>query len=395
MSRKQSSLAVLFAFAFLFLFIPALEAPGTASNVAIESTLAPTMSLPPQAEATLPRAIWRVTPAPTPRDVFEAATRLVVLQGELTRRATEEGVSYRLVTMTFTPKPFVVTSTPTPGNPLTATIVQLMAEARAFTTGTPTPLPRGWVTATPKYTPTPRPTRTPKPLYVLLSDRETLHSVLRPTKTPTPTLERMPSSLVGKIAFRSYLLGGSIGQGRILLVDPDGSNLSYMPDIWAYKVSLEREQTSPDGRHIVYQKKTSRGLNLFLAPTGGGEHQQVTFVGSGKAFDMAWSPDSCSIAYSSNQEGDDDIFVVEIPGWSRSTPHTIKLTHDDGWESDKHPSFSPDGSGLVFHSNRTGRNQLWVVNADGSGLRQLVNVDSDCWNPVWIKDDPGSRMPTP
>jgi hypothetical protein len=395
MSRNPASLAVLFAFTVLFLFLIPLAVPGTASDAATGSTPSPTMTLTPQAETTLQRAIWRVTPAPTPRDVLEAATRLVVLQSELTRRATEEGVSYRLVTMTFTPKPFVVTSTPTPGNQQTATIVHLMAEARAFTTGTPTPLPEGWVTATPKFTPTPRPTFTPKPLYVLLSDRETLHSVLRPTNTPTPTLERMPSSLVGKIAFRSYLLGGSIGRGRILLVDPDGSNLSYMPDLWAYELSLSRERTSPDGRYIVYQEKISRGLDLFLAPTDGGEHQRITFVGRGKAFDMAWSPDSRFIAFSSNQEVDDDIFVVEIPGWSRSTPHTVKLIHDDGWQSDKHPSFSPDGSRIVFHSNRTGRNQIWVVNADGSDLRQVVEVDSDCWNPVWIKDDPVGRIAAP
>jgi hypothetical protein len=395
MSRNQASLAVLFVFTFLFLFLAPLALPGTASDVATGSTPSPTMTLTPQAEATLQRAIWRVTPAPTPRDVLEAATRLVALQGELTRRALEEGVSYRMVTMTFTPRPFVVTSTPTPGNQLTATVVQLMAEARAFTTGTPTPLPEGWVTATPRHTATPRPSPTPRPLYVLLTDLETLHSVLRPTNTPSPTPARMPSSLIGKIAFRSYLLGGSIGQGRILLVDPDGSNLSYMPDLWAYRLTLERERTSPNGRYIVYQEKTSRGLNLFLAPTDGGEHQQVTFVGKGKAFDMAWSPDSRFIAYSSNQEGDDDIFVVEIPGWSRSTPHTVKLTHDDGWQSDKHPSFSPDGSRIVFHSNRTGRNQIWVMNADGSDLRQLIELDSDCWNPVWIKDDPIARIAAP
>jgi TolB protein len=66
-------------------------------------------------------------------------------------------------------------------------------------------------------------------------------------------------------------------------------------------------------------------------------------------------------------------------------PRTVKLTKDSGWESDKHPSYSPDGRQIVFASNRTGKKQLWVMDSDGGNLRRLLDIDADCWDPVWIR----------
>jgi len=62
-----------------------------------------------------------------------------------------------------------------------------------------------------------------------------------------------------------------------------------------------------------------------------------------------------------------------------------RLTYNT-WEWDKHPSWSPDGAQVVFYSNRdTGRQQIWVMNADGSAQRNLTNDRFNNWDPVWIK----------
>ena len=96
-------------------------------------------------------------------------------------------------------------------------------------------------------------------------------------------------------------------------------------------------------------------------------------------------PDQRRIVFASNQEGDDDIFVVEIRGLDGPNPRVSKLTNGDTWESDKHPSYSPDGSQIVFYSNRTGRSQIWIMNADGSDPHVVFETDEDCWDPVWFK----------
>jgi TolB protein len=39
---------------------------------------------------------------------------------------------------------------------------------------------------------------------------------------------------------------------------------------------------------------------------------------------------------------------------------------------DRYPAWSPDGTKIVFESQRTGVNQVWIMNSDGSGQQQLT-----------------------
>ena len=48
-----------------------------------------------------------------------------------------------------------------------------------------------------------------------------------------------------------------------------------------------------------------------------------------------------------------------------------------------YPSWSPDGSHIVFSSDRGGNTDLYVIGADGRGLRQLTVHDSIDSHPTW------------
>ncbi len=54
---------------------------------------------------------------------------------------------------------------------------------------------------------------------------------------------------------------------------------------------------------------------------------------------------------------------------------------------DTYPSLSPDGSRIVFQSNRSGSNQIWIMNRDGSGAVPLTRVEgAGAETPVWSPD---------
>ena len=81
-------------------------------------------------------------------------------------------------------------------------------------------------------------------------------------------------------------------------------------------------------------------------------------------------------------EKNSEIFIAEADG-----THEINLSNNaafDGW-----PVFSPDGKQIAFASNRTGpalTGQIWLVNPDGSGLRQLSDNSWSHVQPAWSHD---------
>ncbi len=73
--------------------------------------------------------------------------------------------------------------------------------------------------------------------------------------------------------------------------------------------------------------------------------------------------------------------------------YTLPVTGGDatrittGQAYDMQPRYSPDGSMLVFVSDRDGSENIWVAGADGSGARQLTDTERESYmSPVWTPD---------
>lgn len=85
---------------------------------------------------------------------------------------------------------------------------------------------------------------------------------------------------------------------------------------------------------------------------------------------QSWAPDAGAIAYSAWSDGSDvpmneEIFVVRL-----SDGAITDLTNDPA--TDHSPSWSPDGTRIAFASDRDGTTELYLMNADGSGLSRLT-----------------------
>lgn len=79
------------------------------------------------------------------------------------------------------------------------------------------------------------------------------------------------------------------------------------------------------------------------------------------------------------------IVMAWCNGWaSLQIIDKIQITTHQG--SDIFPAWSPDGSKIVFASDRYGNYDLFIIEKDGSNLRRLTNDPIDEWAPSWSPD---------
>jgi TolB protein len=100
----------------------------------------------------------------------------------------------------------------------------------------------------------------------------------------------------------------------------------------------------------------------------------VTFSGNYNQ-DPVWHPDGDKLAFV-GREGNFDIFVVNADGSGLT-----RLTQGKGDNED--PSWAPDGNYVAFSSNRTGANHIWMSTLDGAHQVQLTRGKGGYTNPDW------------
>ncbi len=101
------------------------------------------------------------------------------------------------------------------------------------------------------------------------------------------------------------------------------------------------------------------------------------------AGDCQISPDGSRVAYVL-QEIDRKKNEYTSAIWlAREGADPVRFT---GGPKDTQPRWSPDGRHLVFVSNRSGSNQLWLLSLEGGEARQLTRVKGGAQNPVWSPD---------
>ncbi len=148
---------------------------------------------------------------------------------------------------------------------------------------------------------------------------------------------------------------------------------------------------SPDGKQIVF----SRDGNLWRmdVSTEDGSYSnlvQLTSDPKEVVTSPRWSPDGQKIVYSSqlgNPHGTasyEDPNSVEIYMINADGSELTQLTHNTA--VDGFADWSPDGTLLVFSSNRDGKYGIYTMLPDGSEVKCLTELDSNNINPIWTQD---------
>jgi TolB protein len=166
-----------------------------------------------------------------------------------------------------------------------------------------------------------------------------------------------------KLAFSS----SRSGESEIYVADVSGANLHRMtvdkgPDVspvWNRKTSAQ----------IAFVSGRTGLPQVYTMESDGTNQQRMT--DQGYAVSPAWAPNGQFLSlswvrkYGPGEPGASDIYLMDI-----ASKQWVQLSHDGG--RNDFPSWSPDGRHIVFQSSRSGKEEIWMMLADGTKVRQLT-----------------------
>jgi Tol biopolymer transport system component len=209
-----------------------------------------------------------------------------------------------------------------------------------------------------------------------------------------------------------YLISIATGQRRRLTNPPPGSR----GDTGAV--------FSRDGRTIAFRRTLGASVtDIYVVPVSGGEPRRLTIDGVHTST-HDWTADGREIVFSSSREGGFALWRVPVSGGKPRPvsvpPHganylsiagerlafSIWFADTNIWrysavnaqekprepliastQADISPQESPDGTAIAFRSNRTGTDEIWRANSDGTRERALTNFKGPLTgSPRWSPD---------
>lgn len=186
---------------------------------------------------------------------------------------------------------------------------------------------------------------------------------------------------VAEIAFEMQPQGAHPELFRRSLQPPGGVRRVFAPWTVGRELAL-----SPDGTRFAFVgRDEASNEDIYVANVDG---SSVTRLTSDPGVDdqPAWSPDGQAIVFRSNREGKFDIWVMDADGSDQTN-----LTHASVFVPEEHntdPAWSPDSGTIVFSRGFGLGRSLYKIDRDGSDLRSfLAWPDTDLVEAAWSDDD--------
>ena len=134
---------------------------------------------------------------------------------------------------------------------------------------------------------------------------------------------------------------------------------------------------SADGEKIFFVSfRSTEQPNLWQIIAAGGEPALIA-TGSKNMTNIAVSPDGKTVAFAEAAR-DENIWQMKLGESWRKFAASARPDHS--------PHVSPDGKRVVFASDRTGHQEIWIADADGKNQRQLTYSSGNAGSPRFSPD---------
>jgi len=175
------------------------------------------------------------------------------------------------------------------------------------------------------------------------------------------------------------------GNVKLRSVSANGVTKTTLLDLQAVTLYVQTApKASRNGKYINinYWNMTSNtplygGAATILLNSDG-----TTIGAVDSLFDGSWAPDG-SLVLSGSTESSHQIETPLVEGlYKLSSDFSSITTINNTLDKPLYPAVSPDGSRIAFITNK----HVWVINMDGSGLRQVTTGSKEESRPCWSPD---------
>lgn len=180
----------------------------------------------------------------------------------------------------------------------------------------------------------------------------------------------------GPFNTRFAFSGSFAGSKQIYVVDFDGHGRRAITKNGSINLGPSWD---PSGSKVAFTSFLAGNPDLYVADLGAGRIQRLS-ARKGINSGAAWHPSGGLMALTLAPTGDPDLYTID-PTTGRQI---ARLSNSRG--IDASPTWSPDGTQIAFVSERSGGAQIYVMNADGSGVRRVSFAGSHNTDPAWSPD---------
>ncbi|MBL8119000.1 MAG: carboxypeptidase regulatory-like domain-containing protein, partial [Anaerolineae bacterium] len=132
---------------------------------------------------------------------------------------------------------------------------------------------------------------------------------------------------------------------------------------------------SPDTKWIAFSSNRDGNREIYIGSTDGRRQQRVT-NNAAEDVDPVWSPNSQYIVYESNRNGNWDLYLLDV-----FTGVETRLTQDAA--DDVNAAWSSAGGSIVFQSNRSGLWQVYRLDLRTGVVTRLTNLSENALDPLF------------
>lgn len=232
-----------------------------------------------------------------------------------------------------------------------------------------------------------------------------------PTATPEPADEfTVVAEPLGDLLFTGVVHTATEDSEEALFTYPSiyaigatGAGLHPVTDTW---MGDDLPRWAPDGMRFAFVTDTvsARGPRIMLFdPADGVSHEALgpsnpDYPLLERIHEISWSPDGAYLLVSA------DVYATEDTSWDAeklsrlyrlrvATGEVVSLSSDQG-QHDYTAAWSPDGMQIAFGRTSTDPDVLtpsiWIMAADGSNERQIIEMEGSARVPLWSPD--GTRL---